>query len=730
LIIADPHEIVMSLLLHLSDLHLGNAPGEDVVGDYKIEAVMEADRVTRARLLRNTLKALAERLTETGETLDGIIITGDVTTQGRQDGFKELPGLLAALGTALPDPGHVVVVPGNHDVTWGTGPGTRERYRLFIDSIRAAGYVTPLLDGIDYDRDEPAAGVSPLLVGSDFVVAAVNSADMCGVPEPFSPAAAAELERLVAAAVISEDLQAQIRRVRTYDMPRISDRQMSALAGMLDQMPAGLVRIVALHHHLVPVRPEEEVKPFEAIVNLGAFNTFLGAADIDVVAHGHKHAANVQTLALTGASGERRFAVLSSCGTIGNPLGTGDEIAKLIRIHSDLPTLRRVEILSIPAVGSGSRLRSKIASVYDQPTWRMAGATPITVISGAAVTDVHEQLLEVAQRTGRAPMRDVICVVDNGSTALTPPATYPWPERSATELSTWFDDIVGWWQNPERADGESFTHGQRLRDWSGDQSCDQLSAIVSILSTDPGSSRGVAVLMNPKSDSITDRAVAFPSFSLLHMWIDDNLLHCSAFFRKQEMAYWWPVNMAEIARLQAEVLQRLHSSHELATAGAIRTYASKAVFSDRLPKVDVPLVDRVFWRDAKELRVLAVAVADGDMPGRDKDIATLLSFMDDWAPGEEGPPVDGAAVPVRGLDALAEMLDPLAVRYLGSPAREVSELLREIDEANKSYLRERNTGDPSRTYARWRGRLVPKLARLRELLARSPASDISGNNPA
>ena len=380
----------MSLLLHLSDLHLGNAPGEDVVGDYKIEAVTEVDRVTRARLLRNTLKALADRLAETGETLDGIIITGDVTTQGRRDGFNELPGLLAALGTALPDPGRIVVVPGNHDVTWGSEPGTRERYRFFIESIRAAGYVTPLLDGIDYDRDEPTAGVSPLLVGSDFVVAAVNSADMCGVLEPFSHAAAAELERLMAADVLSEDLQAQIRRVRTYDMPRISHRQMSALAGMLDHVPAGLARIVALHHHLMPVREEEEVKPFEAIVNLGAFSTFLGDADIDIVAHGHKHAAKVQTLALTGASGERRFAVLSSCGTIGNALGTGYEIAKLIRIHSDLPTLRRVEILSIPAVGSGSRLRGKIDSIYDQPTWRTAGATPITVISGAAVTDVHE----------------------------------------------------------------------------------------------------------------------------------------------------------------------------------------------------------------------------------------------------------------------------------------------------------------------------------------------------
>jgi len=79
---------------------------------------------------------------------------------------------------------------------------------------------------------------------------------------------------------------------------------------------------------------------------------------------------------------------------------------------------------------------------------------------------------------------------------------------------------------------------------------------------------------------------------------------------------------------------------------------------------------------------------------------------------------------------MADMLETLAVRYQRSPAREVSELLREIDDANKSYLRDRNTADPSRTYARWGGRLAPKLARLRELLARSPASDISGNNPS
>jgi 3',5'-cyclic AMP phosphodiesterase CpdA len=705
----------MSLLLHLSDLHLANTPTEDLLGDYKVEVVQEEDRVSRLRLLKNTLKALAAWLAENDTGLDGVIVTGDVTTRGNPAGFHELPGILGALETALPSPQHIVVVPGNHDVAWGTEPGSEERYRGFIEGVRAVGYVTPLLDGIDYVGDDPASGANPLFIGSDFVVAAVNSADMCGVMEPFQGDAAEEFERLAVAGVLSEKLQAQIRRGRTYDMPRISHRQMAALARLIDPIDTGLVRIVALHHHLVPVREEEEVKPFEAIVNLGAFNVFLGESCIDLVVHGHKHVPRVQTLPLTGPEAERRFAVVSSCGTIGGMVGIGHEIAKLIKIDSSLPTLRRVEILTVPAVNAGSKLRRKITNLYDKATWRASGMTPTNVVSGATATNVHEQLMEMARKEEQRSLHDVVCVIDQGPTALEPPTTYRWPEHDSPPLPDWFNDIVSWWQDPQRADGKPFTHGQRLRDWSGDQTCDQLKAIADILARDLGTSRGIAVLLNPDTDKIDNKSVDFPSFSLLHLWVSDGALHCSAFFRKQEMTFWWPVNAAELARIQHEAVQRLRLTHEHIAAGAIRTYASEAVFSDRLPKVDVPSIDREFWRNPAALRVLAVAVADGTIPGRSDDIATLLSFMDDWAPVAEAPPIDGAAVPVRGLGAIAEMLEALVDRY-PLPAREVSEVLRDIEQANKAYMNDLNTGDPFEAYRQWRGRQQPKLARLRELL--------------
>jgi hypothetical protein len=46
----------------------------------------------------------------------------------------------------------------------------------------------------------------------------------------------------------------------------------------------------------------------------------------------------------------------------------------------------------------------------------------------------------------------------------------------------------------------------------------------------------------------------------------------------------------------------------------------------------------------------------------------------------------------------------------------VSELLRDMEDANKAYMNDLNTGDPFTSYRQWLDRQQPKLARLRELL--------------
>jgi 3',5'-cyclic AMP phosphodiesterase CpdA len=141
----------MGLILHLTDLHLGKAPDTQDYGDYKSKIVVPGQRTTRRTLLENTLQEIETRFGEEGP-LDAVVVSGDLTVGNDEEGFRLFQGVLGKLGTALPPPERILVVPGNHDVAWRTPASKRERYELFVNHVRKAGYVTPFLDGIDIDE--------------------------------------------------------------------------------------------------------------------------------------------------------------------------------------------------------------------------------------------------------------------------------------------------------------------------------------------------------------------------------------------------------------------------------------------------------------------------------------------------------------------------------------------------------------------------------------------------
>jgi 3',5'-cyclic AMP phosphodiesterase CpdA len=652
------------------------------------------------------------------ESIDALIVTGDITTFGIAGGFAQLPALLDNLSTVLPPKDHIVVVPGNHDVAWGTLPSSAERYRAFVDSIRAAGYVTPLLDGVDYIDGRPSGVVKPLILGDDFLITAINSANMCGVVETLEDQAQQELSQLLSNGTIPRALAAEIARMRMLDMARVSQQQLDALASLIASSGAPgkpLVRIAALHHQLAPVRSEEEVKPFEAIVNLGEVRAFLADANFDVVVHGHKHVDRVVTDVFLpfgeGTLPEHRL-IVSSCGTVGGMTATNREIAKLVRIKSDLPTLRRVEIYSVPAVSAGASLDGRIHMVFSGPTQRADPGFPVVVISGATVADAHERLLELATERSDASVSDLICTVEDGLTAMHGPGTYPPVPTFEGTVKDWFHNTVNWWQDERVAEGKPFTHGVRLRKWAG--GVNQLEAMIQTLNADEGTSRAIAVLINPTTDPIADKAVEFPSFALLHFRIVNDRLHCNAVFRKQEMRYWWAINVAEIAKIQSEALQRLVHEHPRLVAGRIRTFTSEAVFSNFVPKVNVPQIDRLAWSDPAQLWTMAAAMADVQMTGRGPRITQLRSLMEEWRPKTDGPPTDGPAVPMQGLTLLTQALESFAPLYPEGPASKAADVTRQMDEVNTNY-RCSPSERHSDAYQQWRSRQLQLLDRFAEL---------------
>ena len=149
---------------------------------------------------------------------------------------------------------------------------------------------------------------------------------------------------------------------------------------------------------------------------------------------------------------------------------------------------------------------------------------------------------------------------------------------------------MNWWQFPNAPlspwEQPGFTHGNRIQRFNGH--LNQLEEAIKALAQDHGTTRGIVVLLSPEADKIAQQQVPFPSFCLLQFKISPAraadafpTLDCTAYFRKQEMRFWWFVNLAELARLQRQVCDRLRTGkgqNELRTIlpGPITTIAARA----------------------------------------------------------------------------------------------------------------------------------------------------------
>lgn len=715
----------MALILHLSDVHLvpTGSDAADEVGDYsKAQLVEPIDRQTRKGLLEDTLSALAVWLENNNRTLDAVVVTGDVTLRGHAEGYDLLPSLLDRLGSKRPAPDRIMVLPGNHDVVRDSPPSSRERYQGFATVIDAAGYRRPALEGYDDDLD----AWDPVLLGADgsYVLVGINSANWSVVREPLRDEAERQLLDLVAAGTLPGQLAGEIERLRRYDAARVSREQMIAAGRALGPAATGLgqrtVRIAALHHQLFPVSPSEEVKPFETMTNLAEFRNFLADNAVDVVLHGHKHVPYVYHHDV-GTEGHPQSHVGSphrllvySAGTVGGSVSYGAEIAKLIDIDTTLPDLPKITAYSVPAVGPAGRLPSTLA---DSVTQRLPGPpTPAdvlgTVVTGQTARDVHLRLLgHFADRADR-PDLHLTCTVHDGPSALDRPSTYPTvgEDNSDAAQNEWFADLVRWWQDPVVAEGKPFTHGQRVRSWGEGVRRDQLGEVADALAHDLTSSRGLIVLYDPAKDHIAKVAEKFPAFVLAQFHVHDDAVHVVGIFRKQEMRYWWPINAAELARMQDTVVAELVRREKTVRPGSITTFTTQALASQETPRVAVPQIDRLVYDEPATLWVMAVAVLAHDMPERGRLLRQLRDLMHDWQPAEAQAP-DGSPVPGPGLILLRDALRRLAAEY--GADRHAIRMPSLIDQmiTNNDWYRGRDDATDE-DYTTWRDRSRDYLAQL------------------
>jgi predicted MPP superfamily phosphohydrolase len=608
----------VSLILHLSDLHLGSPRPWQFDYDDKVGAGPGAGNTDTSHL-RRSLRALGKELVHTDRPLDAVVVTGDLTKGNTPEGYAEFAGLLKELGEALPPPERICVIPGNHDVDRDLAPGDPAKLGQFMDAVRPT-YGSPLVKGVDYDDesldlDTGARGESrPILELEDALILCINSADYCGTQEDRTKtdwdevlAAYRAEEKTVQAKEARDRAAAELGQLRNYDLALVAFRQIEALGELLDDagVPADpdadkRLRIAAIHHPIGVAATRLEIKPFETIANIGEVRSFLRDRGFHLILHGHKHESHAAWDWLVPAGEEldtvpRRALVLGAPGHF----RVGGTVCRLIEVcpggEQAVAGAPRLRIVPVRAPRAGQSFKLSFADPCHslaQPFMQSGDPETPWVVRARTADAAYQQLRDLPARSDQP--RPVISVVEDSASAEVLPTNYA-ESKDRPELAA----VVRWWQLPRPQavrsySGSAFNHGERLYPGSEDAIADAARALPS--------SKAIALLVDPREPGLPAGATVLPEFPALtavqlqrRRRADVELLDVVGVFRKQDLELWWPVNMAELRYLQKHALATLRDEDVLSQpveAGRLITIATLGVHENVLPQMAGTALDR------------------------------------------------------------------------------------------------------------------------------------------
>jgi len=282
------------------------------------------------------------------------------------------------------------------------------------------------------------------------------------------------------------------------------------------------------------------------------------------------------------------------------------------------------------------------------------------------------------------------------------------------ERKRWLMELVEWWQL-ERSGLEHrmpFVHGSRLRRYGG--KINQVRRVVRLLKTQ-ASTRALAVLVDPFRDFTADGTdEEFASFCLVEFKRRDlgsaqRAVDVIAFYRAQEFARWWPINVAEVRYLQWEICAALGF-----LPGRITTIAADARTHSRSPTlVAMPIIDRWLDQAPERFHLLANAFVHGTVRDGVQRVAVRgweRALVDLEAAATEYNP-DGLPIAIDGLKLLAsylEVVDDGEDPVLGNLAR----ILRRLARSNEAFEKSTRTKDE---FDRWALSALEEVSELRAL---------------
>ncbi|MBB4095674.1 metallophosphoesterase [Brucella pecoris] len=711
-----------ALFLHLTDAHLmasGNPLPRD---DHKVN-IPGITQETREAALEFMLSRLAERLKKEALELDGVLFSGDAQDKGEAGGHRILFELLIKhLADVGITPANIVAVPGNHDVLQDSLPSSSERYTQFVETWRTHDCVTPWIDGID---SAPTDGGSHALVAKDckWAVYPINTSNWSQVssilPAPLSdvwdkiPALLSDGDQNLATV-----LRKQLNGLARYDMARVSSAQLEALRHQIEatEKPAAgkQLRVALLHHHLRAPSLREELKPFADMSNLEQLRGFLRDRRIAIVIHGHKHEHAAQYEHLYEQDSEAHWKTLVISGSTFEA-GRETDAARLISI-SGMPFNPTIAIEPLPLPRAGVDM--KPAPLLIKRIWsdEPLPNAPV-VIQGKDIDEVYNRACEAAATEAKEGTLIVHLDLPASSPGSLPlPNDYPIAEPlNEKERRDWLKELVAWWQLDRSGLDHRipYVHGGRLRRFGG--KIDQIARVKNLL-REKASTRAVAVLVDPFRDfTIDGKGEEFASFCLVEFKRRNGSggrqeLDAIAFYRAQEFARWWPINVAELRFLQWEICGELGF-----TPGRITTISADARTQSRTPtQVAMPIIDRWLDQAPERIHLLAISLGHRTIDGASQSEAVLgwERTLDDLQNAASVYNPDGVPTAIEGLQLLATYL-----RVGNDGDVQIDEAVALIEDlANRNRTFERGSKDKS-DFDSWSPAVMRAVQKLRKFTA-------------
>ncbi len=273
-------------IIHITDLHFPHEAKNQNVDDKS--GILTTNDHEFHSFRKNFLDQLEDLKKTHREHEFVLVVTGDLTSKYKLKGLQDSKSFLNECSKALGiSRDRVVVSPGNHD--YERILNKKKSQSGFLTNFKS--FCTPLSNKKYWNNT--TVGIIPV-DSMDFAEEKIESENKDGIKSVgFFKGLVSTLFR-GSEVKESEKKPQEARLPKIIEAPKIGKEEGCRVATVCDSWTSSkIVKIIAIHHHLVPVYGIE-TKPYEALIDAGTFIQKFNKLNVSIVLHGHKHERSVR----------------------------------------------------------------------------------------------------------------------------------------------------------------------------------------------------------------------------------------------------------------------------------------------------------------------------------------------------------------------------------------------------------------------------------------------------